>query len=339
MFKRLFTLTTHRIYNLPIIVLMPHSRCNCRCVMCDIWKANSNKKEITREEIERHVKTFRKLDVREIVFSGGEALMHSNLWNLCEVLKENDIKLTLLSTGLLLEKNASDVVRYIDQVIISIDGSQEVHDRIRNIPHGFEKIKNGINALRKLNSHYPVTARSVVQRYNYKDFINTVKSAKEIGIDQISFLPADISTSAFNHEVLNEERLHEIALSKNESEEFDGIIRQSFLDLKPEYDSKFIAERPEKMLRIVQYYKSINGVGKFSSPVCNAPWVSAVIESNGDVMPCFFHKPYGNIYNEELLNVLNSASAIRFRKELNMTKDPVCKKCVCSLKLGLTQMN
>ena len=40
--KRQLTLTTHRIHTLPVVALMPHSRCNCRCVMCDIWKANRN---------------------------------------------------------------------------------------------------------------------------------------------------------------------------------------------------------------------------------------------------------------------------------------------------------
>ena len=26
------------IEKLPILILFPHSRCNCRCIMCDIWK-------------------------------------------------------------------------------------------------------------------------------------------------------------------------------------------------------------------------------------------------------------------------------------------------------------
>ena len=101
MLKRLLTLATNKIYNLPIIVLMPHSRCNCRCVMCDIWKANHNKTELAVEELNAHADSFKSLGVREIVLSGGEALMHSNLWKLCEVFKARNIKLTLLSTGLL----------------------------------------------------------------------------------------------------------------------------------------------------------------------------------------------------------------------------------------------
>jgi MoaA/NifB/PqqE/SkfB family radical SAM enzyme len=178
-----------------------------------------------------------------------------------------------------------------------------------------------------------------LQRQNFQDFSNTVRSAKEIGIDQISFLAADIATSAFNHGAdFSGERMSEIALSKKETTEFESLLRESFDQLKSLYEEKFIAEPPEKMFKIVDYYKAVNGMGKYPGAICNAPWVSAVIESNGDVMPCFFHRPYGNIYHETLEAILNSTEAIHFRRSLNTHKDPVCKKCVCSLKLGITQM-
>ena len=38
---------------LPILVLQPHTRCNCRCVMCDIWKV-SEAREISLEDLQRH---------------------------------------------------------------------------------------------------------------------------------------------------------------------------------------------------------------------------------------------------------------------------------------------
>ncbi|MCZ7545190.1 MAG: radical SAM protein [Anaerolineae bacterium] len=106
--KRQLTRTTHRIYTLPILTLMPHSRCNCRCVMCDIWKANREGREITDEALAPHMESFRKLGVRWVVLSGGEALMHANLWRLCETLKALGVKITLLSTGLLLARHAAE---------------------------------------------------------------------------------------------------------------------------------------------------------------------------------------------------------------------------------------
>src|SRR5207249_11361460 len=78
--RRQATRTTHRIHSLPMLVLMPHSRCNCRCVMCDIWQANSEKRELSHEDLERQMPALRKLHVQRVVLSGGEALMHQNLW-------------------------------------------------------------------------------------------------------------------------------------------------------------------------------------------------------------------------------------------------------------------
>ena len=340
MISRLLTIATHRIYNLPIVVMMPHSRCNCRCVMCDIWKANNEKKELSAEELQRHVKHFKRLGVREVVFSGGEALMHSNLWKLCAILHEIGTKITLLSTGLMLVRNVDDIISNCNEVIISLDGSQAVHDRIRNIPQGFEKLAGGVKSIKQKSKSFKITGRCVIQRYNYRDYINIVNAAKEIGLDQISFLAADISTTAFNHlEPWTKERVSEVALSESETSEFEKILESSFATLRDEYEKRYIAESPSKMRRILQYYKAVNGIGEYPRTVCNAPWVSAVIESDGRVMPCFFHKPYGNIYERDFMEIINSPEAVSFRKNLYMDTDPICKKCVCSLKLGITQMN
>lgn len=340
MIKRLLTLATNKIHNLPIVVLMPHSRCNCRCVMCDIWKANHSKKEISAEELKKHLHHFKKLNVREVVFSGGEALMHPNLWKLCELLRENNIRITLLSTGLLLEKNAVEILANFNEVIVSIDGPALVHDKIRNIPNGFEKITVGVRAIKKLNPSFKITGRSVLQRHNFRELLDTVMAAKEMGLDQISFLAADVSTTAFNHvDQLSTERISEIALNEEEVNEFESIMERSFVTLKDEYQSKFISESPSKMRNIVQHYKATNGLGEYAGTHCNAPWVSAVVESDGNVLPCFFHNAYGNIYQQDFLKIINSKEAITFRKNLNTSTDPICKKCVCSLHIGVNEMN
>jgi MoaA/NifB/PqqE/SkfB family radical SAM enzyme len=336
MISRLLNRVTHKIYGLPILVLMPHSACNCRCVMCDIWKANTQKREISVEDLHSHIRSFRKLNVEEVVLSGGEPLMHHNLWKFCDELKAARIKVTLLTTGLLLKRFAHDVSRSIDEVIISLDGSREIHNQIRGILGAYDKIAEGVKELRILRPSMKISARSVLQRYNYFDFPHIVNAARQLGLDRISFLGADISSTAFNRaEPWDKERIDEVALDKEEVREFEKIIINSFETHASDYASGFIAESPEKMLRIVQHYQGLNGDKAFPKVRCNAPWHSAVIESNGDVLPCFFHAPYGNVSEGSLENVLNSPKAIAFRKQLDVKKDPVCQKCVCSLKVGL----
>jgi MoaA/NifB/PqqE/SkfB family radical SAM enzyme len=294
--------------------------------MCDIWKANNEKKELTTEEIERHLPAFGKLNVREVVLSGGEALMHSNLWRLCELLHAKKIKVTLLSTGLLLRKFATEVVVNIDEIIVSLDGSREIHNKIRNIPEAFEKLADGVKAIRELKPNFRITARCVLQKYNYFDLPNIISSAKEIGLDQISFLPADVSTSAFNHN--DTLTTSDIALTVDEANDFRRIIDHTTVEF-----GNFVAESPEKMRRIASYYLALLNKEPFESPPCNAPWVSAVLESDGRLMPCFFHKEYGNVTTKDFDSVLNSKEAIQFRRSLNVRKNEICRKCVCSLKI------
>jgi MoaA/NifB/PqqE/SkfB family radical SAM enzyme len=333
MILRPLNFITHRIHELPILVMMPHSRCNCRCVMCDIWKANNEKKELTREEIERHLPAFEKLKVREVVLSGGEALMHHNLFTLCDLLRSRKIKVTLLSTGLLLRKFVKEIVQGVDEVIVSLDGSRDVHNKIRNIPGAFEKLADGVRAIKELDPEFRITGRCVLQRYNFFDLPNIINSAKEIGLHQISFLPADVSTQAFNH--LGSLEANNIALTEEEAGKFKIAIDQTIIDFEGLYLSNFIAESPQKMRRMPSYYLALLGKAKFESPQCNAPWVSAVLESDGRLMPCFFHKEYGNVLGNDFESVLNSKGAIKFRKDLNVKTNEVCRKCVCSLKLPM----
>ena len=135
--RRQATRTTHRLHSLPMLILMAHSRCNCRCVMCDIWQANADKRELSREDIARQLPSLRSLHVQRVVLSGGEALMHQNLWTLCELLRELDIKITLLSTGLLLNVFAKDIVTWCEEVIVSIDGPAATHNAVRRVSRAF----------------------------------------------------------------------------------------------------------------------------------------------------------------------------------------------------------
>jgi MoaA/NifB/PqqE/SkfB family radical SAM enzyme len=304
--------------------------------MCDIWKANQNKKEISSEELAKHIDSFKKLGVKHVALSGGEALMHSNLWQFCSQLKSIGIKISLLSTGVTLMQNAHQVIKHVDDVIVSLDGSPEIHNQIRNIPSAFEKLKAGVSALKELNPSFRVNGRCVLQKLNYVALIDIIATAKSLGLDQISFLPADVSSSAFNREnPWEENKVVQIELNKEEVIEFEKLVNDSIHQFADLYQSKFIAESPEKMLGIVQHYSALLGQGKFPAKRCNAPWFSAVIESDGEVRPCFFHKSYGNISMLPFEQILNSKEAVLFRKNIDVKSDPICERCVCSLYLGL----
>ncbi|HWQ13253.1 MAG TPA: radical SAM protein [Roseiflexaceae bacterium] len=332
--KRRMTLATHRIHALPILILMPHSRCNCRCVMCDIWKANASGQEIAAEELERHVADMRRLGVRWVVLSGGEALMHRNLWALCALLRDLPARITLLSTGLLLARHAPEVVRWCDEVIVSLDGSPAVHDTIRNVPRAYARLAEGVAALRAARPDFRVTGRCVLQRRNYADLPNIVEAAHALGLDQISFLAADVSSEAFNRPGgWDGERVADVALSRAEAAAFAAAVEEVIAARPADFASGYIAESPAKLRRLPRYYAALNGDGPLPPVRCNAPWVSAVVEADGTVRPCFFHRAIGNIHERPLAEIINAPEAIAFRRGLDVAADPICTKCVCTLHL------
>lgn len=333
-YKRYRTLQTDRITALPIVILMPHSACNCRCAMCDIWKDNHNLKQLTEADIKGLMDTFRKFDTRQVLMSGGEALLHPNFFRFCEILKQESIKVTLLSTGLTLKKHAAELSKWVNDIIVSLDGDETTHNAIRNIPGAFNKMKEGIQAIKLCGPDFRITGRSVIHRSNFHKWPEIIESAKEIGLDQISFLPADVSSHAFNREILwSDARQHDILLDKEDLPELRNVILYLFKNYKKDFETKFIAESMEKIQKIYNYYAAFYKLNPFPYKKCNAPWVSTVIEADGTVRPCFFHQSLGNIHEDTLEKILNSDDAIGFRKALDIDSNVICEKCVCYLNL------
>ena len=97
----------------------------------------------------------------------------------------------------------------------------------------------------------------------------------------------------------------------------------------------FVAGGRATLDRILQYYRALSGGGVFPAVQCNAPWVSAVLEPGDLLRPCFFHPAYASSALS-LADILNSDTAIAFRRGLNVTANDTCRRCVCSLNLPLT---
>jgi len=333
-FKRYRTLKTHRISSLPIAILMPHSACNCRCVMCDIWKGNHLLKQLSEEDIADLSGALKKLGTRQVVMSGGEALLNGNFFRLCELLKQKGFRITLLSTGLTIKKQAIPITEWVDEVIVSLDGNEAMHDAVRNVPGAYAKMAEGIATLHKLRPAFKVTGRSVIHRLNFRVWPGIIESARKLGLRQISFLPADVSSHAFNRETLwDDDRQHELLPSKAELPEMNEMIETLIRLHETDFGNAFIAESPEKIRKIGAYYSAFYGHNEFPYKKCNAPWVSVVVESDGSVRPCFFHEAYGHISDGSFDAVINSKKAVNFRKGLDVQSNETCIKCVCSLNL------
>jgi Fe-coproporphyrin III synthase len=327
-------MAAHRIHALPVVVIFPHNQCNCRCVMCDIWRIREAR-EITPADLEQQLQSFRDLGVSWVVFSGGEPQLNKEWSCLARMLRLAGIRVTLLTAGLLLQSQAQAVVDSVDDVIVSLDGPPSVHDRIRRVPGAFEQLSEGVETLHQFRPDMQVRARCTVQKANHGSLCAVVQSAKEIGLSSISFLAADLTSSAFNRpEGWLPDRVDRVALVSAEVDRLEAEIERLIHEQRADLDSGFVVETADKLRRIVQHFRAHLGQAEDVAPRCNAPWVSAVIEASGDVRPCFFHPVLGNIHRQALPDILNGRQALNFRASLDVPSNAICRRCVCSLHIA-----
>lgn len=299
--------------------------------MCDIWKT-PEAKSFSAQDLKRQLPAIRQLGVRWVVFSGGEPLMNPELPQLCAMLHKERIRLTLLTTGLLLRKYAVGIASGFDDVIVSLDGPREVHDQIRRVQGAFELLEKGVHALKEIRRDMHVSARTTVQKANCAVLRGTARTAKSLALNSISFLAADLTSTAFNRPLAwPVSRQTEVALSPDELLILDEEIAGLIADSEREYEEGFIAESPAKLRRIAHHFRAQLGLAVPEAPVCNAPWVSAVIDVDGAVRPCFFHPPIGHLRSGDLNEAVNSEAARAFRVNLDIAQNATCRNCVCSL--------
>jgi MoaA/NifB/PqqE/SkfB family radical SAM enzyme len=286
---------------------------------------------LSLNEIGQVATSLSDLGTRLVVFSGGEPLLRSDVFDAAAMFRARGIGLHLLTSGVLLDRHADRVAQWFSRVCISLDATTEaLYERIRGIA-ALETVTDGVSRLRRLAPDLPITARATLHRANYRELPRLVERARAMGLDGISFLPADLSSHAFGRETMPDGTA--LALTRDDVTAFEQTVERTIAAFGDEFACGFIAESPDKLRRLPRYYAALSGDGPFPEVHCNAPWVSIVIEANGAVRPCFFHDVIGNVRDTPLPEIV-SDHLREFRRSLVLESDPICVRCVCSLKTG-----
>ena len=318
---------TNRTFVLPLLMFYPTGRCNSRCVSCDWWK-QSGADDLTLDEIACVADALPPLGTRMVVFSGGEPLLRPEVFDAAQLFRTRGMRLHLLTSGVLLERFAERVAQHFERVIVSLDAtSASLYEQIRGVD-ALAIVARGVARLRRIAPHIPVSGRATLHRANFRELPRLIEHAKALGLDRMSFLPADVSSLGFGRDSVPERAT--LALEDGEIAEFEAIIEHTVAACAADFASGFVAESPEKLRRLPRYYAALNGAERFPAVSCNAPWVSVVVEANGSVRPCFFHGSIGNVRQTPLAAIV--ASNLRaFRQSLDVGANPVCVRCVCAL--------
>ncbi|MEE9370104.1 MAG: radical SAM protein [Sedimentisphaerales bacterium] len=131
----------------PVIVYNCTRRCNLKCLHCYSSSSfDENHNELTTAQAKQLLLQLAEVNCPVVLFSGGEPLLRSDLFELLEEARELGLQTVISTNGTLIEPATSDKLAEvgISYVGISIDGGEEFHDIFRQSKGSFKAALRGI---------------------------------------------------------------------------------------------------------------------------------------------------------------------------------------------------
>lgn len=123
--------------------------CNSRCVMCDVWKNRGM--DFTPMDVYRKLPS----SLEMVDLTGGEPFLRPDLADVVRAVRWACPKARILITtnGFLhqsIEKQTDGILAADSKIAfrISLDGGQEMHEKIRRVPQAFEKATHTVSLLK-----------------------------------------------------------------------------------------------------------------------------------------------------------------------------------------------
>ena len=170
--------------------------------MCGQWSETGyikNRKDNKNEKMQfsdwkRLVDEIAENNITSVLIRGGEPFLYPQIIELLEYINNKGIFISIDSNGTLLEKYARDIIRIGNiHITVSLDGTPDIHDRERNVPGCFEKIKQGLLLMNELeiNSINKIS-RSIcftISPWSYRAMGEMPGLARELYIKTIAIIP------------------------------------------------------------------------------------------------------------------------------------------------------
>lgn len=134
----------------PVVIWNLIRRCNLKCRHCYSISADVDfPGELTTAEIFRTMDDLKAAQVPALILSGGEPLMHPDIFEIADRSKQLGFSTSLSSNGALIDELVADRIAAtgFDYVGVSLDGIGDTHDRFRGEPGAFAASLRGVRLL------------------------------------------------------------------------------------------------------------------------------------------------------------------------------------------------
>lgn len=190
------------------LIFFVTTRCGYKCKTCFYWQElNTGKNELTLEEIRKISASLS--DMSRVLVTGGEPYLRSDLPEICKIFHDqnrckrfhipthgfNPDRITEMA-----ERTLQNCPHSVINFGFSIDGLQETHEAISQIPGSFAKVIETAKRVSRLSGRYSnmsVHVICVVSNQNYGEVLELARLLKE-EVPLAGFLPTPLRGEPLN---------------------------------------------------------------------------------------------------------------------------------------------
>lgn len=313
--------------------LLVTARCNARCVMCNIWSTGK-----TEARNDLPLSAYRTLVeselvgcVRQVMVSGGEALLRKDIVELTRLLAEGlpEVRRITIATNALATRHVLDRFRQVAELPVwtarrlkltaqfSFDSLGPAADEIRG-PRAHERVPETLDGLLRLREEFPhlsVSAGCVIQPRNLADIPALAEHLRQKKV------PSVFTVVCLNDEYYGNSGGEGLQFTPEQKEQ----VRSLLADLAR-------AERHPGKKLLYRDFAAMLG-GQPNRRGCPALRDAMLIEANGNVVPCLNSgdRPIGNLKDSDPMSLWYSP---KLRAAAQAVEAEKCSTCMFACGAG-----
>ncbi|UTW63420.1 radical SAM protein [bacterium SCSIO 12741] len=333
------------------VVLGVNNVCNLHCKMCDVGNGNTDTVfaqnlvgthplNMPLELISKIIdQTARYSPKSKLAYAFTEPLVYPHLEESLKLADQKGLFTTITTNALVLRQKAKMLCESgLNELYVSLDGPQDVHNEIRGNKRSFQKALEGLEVLAGEKNPPKIDVICAITEWNTGNLMELLDSLKGMPIREVSFMHtqftdekmAEIHNAKWGHLYpATASNLDEVDFSKMDLNELMNEIREM---RKRDYPFRisFSPEIEDPDYLQDYYLKPERILGKY----CTAIFSSIMFKSDGSAIPAHgrcFNLTLGNLYEQDFPQIWNSKTAADFRTSIMKEGGfmPACSRC-CS---------
>lgn len=288
--------------------------CNLDCSYCYMGGSNHQSKFSKFSDMQKILDILIKNHVQIIELTGGEPMIHPEIYEIIRYSLENFEFLSIITNGVCLGDNVLEMLTDFKtklNIQVSIDGSTEViSDKMRGRKKTHYKTINTIEKL--IKNKIPFRIATVLTEENAYDLENMIISMKRLGVTKITYSIAEqLGNSEHNF-------CHPYSLRKEMLKKYGNYLDE----ISVRYSDVVNVEIRDLEEALIPSLRN-----------CGAGFKTVVVDHLGNVFPCVLLndkiQKLGNVLSDNYYEIFNtSATSKVFQKfDLKSSEDSSCTLC------------